>query len=88
MKKVLLSLILPFYFIAVCSLLLSYLAPYVSPKSVWAIAFFGLAYPYLLLINLIFLVSWAIAKKKMVLGFFGCHSIRMDEHDHSLFFWL
>ena len=64
MKKVLLSLILPFYFIAVCSLLLSYLAPYVSPKSVWAIAFFGLAYPYLLLINLIFLVSWAIAKKK------------------------
>lgn len=64
MKKVLLSVILPLYFIVLSSLLLSYAAPYVNPKSVWIIAFFGLAYPYILVINIVFLLAWVITRKK------------------------
>jgi len=51
---------------AVC-LLLSYLAPYISPDKYWMIAFFGLAYPLLLLINLIFVIFWLILVKKHLL---------------------
>ncbi|MEB0261637.1 MULTISPECIES: endonuclease/exonuclease/phosphatase family protein [unclassified Mucilaginibacter] len=44
---------------ALCaSLLLGYLAPYVDPRTFWPIAFFGLAYPPLLLANVIIIVYW------------------------------
>lgn len=46
------------------SLLVSYLAPNVSPENFWAIAFFGLAYPVLLIINLVFVIYWAGQLKK------------------------
>lgn len=39
-------------------LLLAYLAPYVSPEDFWPLAFFGLAFPYILLINLLFILIW------------------------------
>lgn len=43
-------------------LLLSYLAPFVPPDSFWPIAFFGLPFPYLVIINLFFLVIWALQR--------------------------
>lgn len=43
-------------------LLISYLAPVVDPKKVWVIAFFGLAYPMLLLGNLIMVFYWLFRK--------------------------
>ncbi|OCX52371.1 hypothetical protein BEL04_12945 [Mucilaginibacter sp. PPCGB 2223] len=49
------------------SLLLSYLAPYVSPQTFWPIAFFGLAYPFLLLFSLFFIVYWFFRSKKHIL---------------------
>ncbi|NVN95477.1 MAG: endonuclease/exonuclease/phosphatase family protein [Bacteroidetes bacterium] len=48
-------------------LLLSYLASYISPDKFWLIAFFGLAYPFLLLINLFFVIIWLILGKKHLL---------------------
>jgi endonuclease/exonuclease/phosphatase family metal-dependent hydrolase len=45
---------------AVISLLISYLAPFVSPASFWFIAFFGLAYPVLVIVNLLFVFYWLI----------------------------
>lgn len=45
-------------------LLLSYLAPFISPELFWPMAFFGLAYPVLLVINLAFIGIWLIFKKK------------------------
>lgn len=48
-------------------LLLSYLAPFVPPDSFWPLSFFGLAYPYLVLINLIFLVIWVLQRSKRLL---------------------
>jgi endonuclease/exonuclease/phosphatase family metal-dependent hydrolase len=45
------------------ALLFSYLAVHVSPESFALPAFFGLAYPYLLLCNILFAVAWAILLK-------------------------
>jgi len=41
------------------SLIFSYLAVHINPGDFSIPAFFGLAYPYLLLINIVFLVIWA-----------------------------
>ncbi len=53
------------FFISLLSLLLSYIAPYANPKSFWFFAFFGLAYPWLLLLNILFLIWWIIRWKKL-----------------------
>lgn len=43
---------------------LAYLAPYVSPIAFWPLAFFGLMYPWLLLLNILFVIYWIIQKNK------------------------
>lgn len=48
-------------------LLLSYLAPFINPAKLLFPAYFGLAYPYFLLANFIFLIYWAIRMKKEIL---------------------
>ncbi|QQL49445.1 endonuclease/exonuclease/phosphatase family protein [Mucilaginibacter ginkgonis] len=48
-------------FFAAC-LLVSYLAPVLDPQQHWVIAFFGLAYPPVLLVNLLFIVYWLFFK--------------------------
>lgn len=49
---------------ALClALLLSYLAPYLDPRKAWLIAFFGLAYPPLLLFNVILVVYWLFRRR-------------------------
>ena len=50
--------------IAVACLLASYIAGYVSPDKLWVLAFFGLAYPIFLIINLIFVLVWLLAWKR------------------------
>ena len=50
--------------IAVISLLISYLAPHVSPENFYFIAFFGIAYPLIVIINLVFVIYWAIQLHK------------------------
>ncbi len=47
-------------------LLLSYLSTRISPQDLWILPFFGLVYPLLLIINIIFIVYWAL-KRKLVL---------------------
>ena len=46
------------------SLMLACLCCFVSPKAVWWIGFFGLAYMYLLVANLCFLPFWLLSTKK------------------------
>ncbi len=45
-------------------LLLSYISPYISPDFFWPISFIGLIFPILYIINIIFLIYWAIGFKK------------------------
>jgi len=52
-------------FLCAC-LLLSYLAPVINPEKFWPIAFFGLAYPFLLLGNVILIAYWLFRKNKWV----------------------
>jgi endonuclease/exonuclease/phosphatase family metal-dependent hydrolase len=48
-------------------LLPAYLAPLVPPDSFWPLSFFGLAYPYILFFNLIFLSFWILQRSKKFL---------------------
>ena len=49
---------------AAASLLIAYLAVHISPEKFALPAFFGLAYPYILLLNIIFLLFWSVNLKK------------------------
>lgn len=68
--------------LVVIALLVSYMAPHVSPERFWIIAFFGLFYPVLLVLNFLFIIYWAIQIKKRALysfliilvGFSNLHS--------------
>jgi len=48
--------------VAVFALGVASISVYLSPEKLWFAALFGMAYPYLLLINLIFIVLWVIIK--------------------------
>jgi len=65
-KSVVIKLLIALNFLAVCCLLLSYTAGYISPSRYWIFAFFGLAYPVFIFINLIFIILWLILWKRMV----------------------
>ncbi len=45
------------------SLILSYMASYISPDKIWVIAFFGIIYPFLLLINFFLLIYWLFSRR-------------------------
>jgi len=52
--------------LAVMALLFAYAASYISPARYWFFAFFGLAYPYLLLLNLFFVLVWFLFWKRFI----------------------
>ena len=45
-------------------LLLSYLAPFIPPQVFWFFAILGLAYPLLVLVNLLFILIWSLLLNK------------------------
>ncbi|MBC7863116.1 MAG: endonuclease/exonuclease/phosphatase family protein [Bacteroidia bacterium] len=45
-------------YIAIVALLCSYAARFINPVSFWYLAFFGLAYPVVLLVNIFFILYW------------------------------
>lgn len=49
------------------AIIVSYFAPYTDPKNFWLIAFFGLSYPPLLLLNGLLIVYWLFRFKIQVL---------------------
>jgi endonuclease/exonuclease/phosphatase family metal-dependent hydrolase len=50
--------------IAAIALAFASLSVFLSPEKIWYAAIFGMAYPYLLLLNLIFFILWLIFKPK------------------------
>jgi len=65
--RVLNVLALPFFGAVSAGLLLACLAPYVDPRTTTLFAFAALAYPFLLLINLFFLIYWTLQLRKRAL---------------------
>lgn len=49
--------------LAILCLVLAYASVWVSPETIWWFSLFGLAFPYILLINLLFLVWWLFFRK-------------------------
>ena len=78
--------------------LLAYITPYVSPETMSFLAFVGLAYPWLLLLNLIFIFIWAASRMPywwysaacILLGFgylmsvFGVHFLKKNTSEANL----
>jgi len=58
LRNILYKVLLAVNILFASALLLSYLAVHINPQNFALPAFFGLAYPYLLLINIIFTVFW------------------------------
>jgi endonuclease/exonuclease/phosphatase family metal-dependent hydrolase len=52
--------------LSVICLILSYSAFFISPAKVWVLAFFGLAYPLILGVNLLFVILWLLLFKKYI----------------------
>ena len=46
--------------IAILALLASFLAPFITPELSWQIAFLGLAFPAIVVINVLFIIYWSI----------------------------
>lgn len=67
MKKIAGKLILYSNILLAALLLLSYSAPFINPGRLLFPAFLGLAYPYLLIINIVFFVYWTIRFRKELL---------------------
>ncbi|MEI6456369.1 MAG: endonuclease/exonuclease/phosphatase family protein [bacterium] len=59
-------LLLVLNIIAALCLLAAYAAAWITPAKAWIFAFFGLAYPVILIINLCFLLLWIFLWKKYV----------------------
>jgi endonuclease/exonuclease/phosphatase family metal-dependent hydrolase len=53
-------------------LLLSYAAPYIDPLIWWVIAFLGLAFPFLFLLNILFAAFWLIQGKLKLIFSLAC----------------
>ena len=64
--KFLRRLMLMLNILAVIALLCAYAAAYISPARYWFFAFFGLAYPYLLMLNLLFVLVWLLFWKRFI----------------------
>lgn len=67
MRKLADRIILILNALAAAGLLMAYLAPVINPSKVVLPALFGLAYPFFLIVNLLFLCYWIIQLKKEIL---------------------
>lgn len=67
MKKFFVYILLFINLIAVCALIFATVSVFISPEKLWVAALFGMAYPYILVSNLVFIVLWVITKPKFAL---------------------
>lgn len=63
MRKLIRNIFLIINLILIIFLVASYLSPYISPETAWIFAFIGLAYPYILLVNIGFVIFWILFRK-------------------------
>ncbi len=62
-KKILLGI----NFLIILFTLASYSSSFIDPKTIWLVAFFGLAFPLFILLNVLFIIIWALFKSKLFL---------------------
>lgn len=64
MKHIFVYTLLLFNIVAVFAIGMASLSVYISPAQFWIPALFGMAYPYLLVVNIVFIVLWIVIKPK------------------------
>lgn len=64
MKNILISILWFFNVLAALAMLIAFAAPYVDPSIVAFPAFFGLAFPLILFVNVVFVIFWLFVKWK------------------------
>jgi len=62
LKQFFVYTLLLFNLIAVFALGIASISVYLSPEKLWFVSLFGIAYPYLLVVNLVFVVLWILVK--------------------------
>ncbi len=67
MRKLIKFILVCFNLLAALSLVIAYMSGYFSPEKMWIFSFFGLAYPFILLANVLFLIFWLIFKPRYAL---------------------
>lgn len=67
MRKLFKFIILGLNFLVVIALLMAYLSGYISPVKWWIPSFFGLAYPIIAVVNIIFIGFWLVISPKYLL---------------------
>jgi endonuclease/exonuclease/phosphatase family metal-dependent hydrolase len=72
--------------LAIIALLIAYLSPYINPEKIWFPAFFGLALPYILLANLLFVIYWIILRKWFLILSLFTIAAGFKQHQHYLHF--
>lgn len=72
MKGLIKKIIVLLNIIAASALIASYISAFVSPEKFWPLAFFGLFYPFLLIINILFFIFWIFLRKFHFLISFIC----------------
>jgi endonuclease/exonuclease/phosphatase (EEP) superfamily protein YafD len=96
LKKIFLQVILYVNVASAVILVFSFLSPRISPEKIWFPAFLGLAYPYILLVNVIFMLGWIFLRKKeflisllaIILGwgtltdYFSMHPFKFLKKEH------
>jgi endonuclease/exonuclease/phosphatase family metal-dependent hydrolase len=53
--------------IAIAAMLITYISVYISPAKFWFLGFFGLAYPFILIVNILFIIYWLFNRWKVAL---------------------
>ena len=66
MNKLIRKILFVLNIVAVLALLIAYASVIINPEKIAFPAFFGLAYPYLLMVNVIFIIIWGINFKREV----------------------
>lgn len=64
MKRLVYKFVLYFNILLAVVLVLSHLSVYISPEKIWHFAFLGLAFPYLLALNVLLIIFWLLFRKK------------------------
>jgi len=63
MKRIVKKLLFILNILFALALIASYISAFVSPEKFWYLAFFGLFYPFLLIINILFVIFWLLFRK-------------------------
>ena len=67
MKNFISKILLLANILAAFLLIATYLSVYISPASSWIFAFIGLGYPFILIINVLFILLWLVFRKWYIL---------------------